>query len=260
MDTLVLMINMADESRAVPSDSPEARRYNRIRRWLGVTDFLVGFAFLIVLLATGWSGWLRDLAYRAWDSRIIHCRFSFTCCCCWRSARSSGLGLEYYGFRLERRFQLSNQKFSAWAWDEVKGFLVGVVLGSDRSRSVVLTIRQWPQHWWMLAWALFMGLFILLAQLAPVILFPIFYKFEPLDNEELRRRLVVLSERAGHAGARRLSLEAFGKKQEGQCRSDRAGRDPPHHSRRHFARQLLRRTKSKPCWPTNSGTMCIATF
>ena len=59
------------------------------------------------------------------------------------------------------------------------------------------TIRQWPQHWWMLAWALFMGLFIVLAQLAPVVLFPIFYKFEPLDNEDLRRRLVVLSERAG---------------------------------------------------------------
>ena len=49
----------------------------------------------------------------------------------------------------------------------------------------------------MLAWALFMGLFIVLAQLAPVVLFPIFYKFEPLDNEDLRRRLVVLSERAG---------------------------------------------------------------
>jgi STE24 endopeptidase len=44
---------------------------------------------------------------------------------------------------------------------------------------------------------LFMALFILLAQLAPVVLFPIFYKFEPLDDEELRRRLVVLSERAG---------------------------------------------------------------
>jgi STE24 endopeptidase len=49
----------------------------------------------------------------------------------------------------------------------------------------------------VLAWAFFMGLFVLLAQLAPVVLFPIFYKFEPLDNEELRRRLVVLGERAG---------------------------------------------------------------
>jgi len=40
-------------------------------------------------------------------------------------------------------------------------------------------------------------MFRLLAQLAPVVLFPIFYKFEPLEDEDLRRRLVVLGERAG---------------------------------------------------------------
>jgi STE24 endopeptidase len=42
-----------------------------------------------------------------------------------------------------------------------------------------------------------MGLFILLAQLAPVILFPIFYKFEPLNDEDLKRRLIMLGQRAG---------------------------------------------------------------
>jgi STE24 endopeptidase len=70
-------------------------------------------------------------------------------------------------------------------------------LGSVVVELLYYTIRQWPERWWLLAWASFMVLFVLLAQLAPVVLFPIFYKFEPLDNEELRRRLVVLSERAG---------------------------------------------------------------
>jgi STE24 endopeptidase len=74
---------------------------------------------------------------------------------------------------------------------------VGLILGTIVVELLYFTIRQWPQHWWMLAWALFMVLFILLAQLAPVVLFPIFYKFEPLENEELRRRLIVLGERAG---------------------------------------------------------------
>ena len=41
-----------------------ARRYNRIRRWLGIADFVIGFVFLVVLLATRWSDSLRDLAYR----------------------------------------------------------------------------------------------------------------------------------------------------------------------------------------------------
>ena len=190
------MTNMADESNAVPSDSPEARRYNRMRRWLGVTDFVVGFAFLILLLITGWSAWLRDLAYRIGFQNYSLSLFVYLLLLL-AISKALGIGLEYYGFQLERRFHLSTQRFRAWAWDEVKGFLLGLVLGSIVVEVLYLTIRQWPQHWWMLAWALFMGLFVLLAQLAPVILFPIFYKFEPLDNEELRRRLVVLSERAG---------------------------------------------------------------
>jgi STE24 endopeptidase len=187
---------MADDPHPVQSDSPEARRYNRIRRWLGIADFVVGFAFLIVLLVTGWSGWLRDFAYRLGFQNYSLSLFFYLALLLLIS-KALALGLDYYGFRLERRFKLSTQRFRSWAWDEVKGFLVGLVLGTVVVEALYLTIRQWPQHWWMLAWALFMGLFVLLAQLAPVVLFPIFYKFEPLDNEDLRRRLVILSERAG---------------------------------------------------------------
>jgi STE24 endopeptidase len=43
----------------------------------------------------------------------------------------------------------------------------------------------------------FVVIFVLLAQLAPVVLFPIFFKFKPLENESLKQRLVRLSERAG---------------------------------------------------------------
>ncbi len=187
---------MADDLNPVQSDSPEARRYNRIRRWLGIADFVLGFVFLIVLLLTGWSGWLRDLADRLGFQNYPVSLFIYLLLLM-VIAKALGTGLDYYGFLLERRFKLSTQRFSSWAWDEVKGFLVGLVLGSVVVEVLYLTIRQWPQHWWMLAWALFMGLFIVLAQLAPVVLFPIFYKFEPLTDEDLRRRLVVLSERAG---------------------------------------------------------------
>ncbi len=187
---------MADAHTSMQPDSPEARRYNRIRRWLGIGDFIVGLAFLVVLLVTRWSDSLRDLAYRLGFQNYSFSLFVYVVLLLGIS-KVLGLGLDYYGFRLERRFKLTNQRFSAWAWDEIKGFLVGLVLGAIVVELVYLSIRQWPLHWWIVGWALFMGLFILLAQLAPVVLFPIFYKFEPLDNEELRRRLVVLSERAG---------------------------------------------------------------
>ena len=187
---------MADDPVPAQADSPEAHRYNQIRRWLSFADFAVGFVFLIVLLVTGWTGWLRDLAYRMGFQGYSLSLFMYLVLLLGIS-KVLGVGLDYYGFRVERGFKLSNQKFAAWVWDEVKGFLVGLVIGSVVVELLYFTIRQWPQHWWILAWAFFMGLFILLAQLAPVVLFPIFYKFEPLENEELRRRLVILSEHAG---------------------------------------------------------------
>jgi STE24 endopeptidase len=178
------------------TDSPEARRYNRIRRWLGISDFLLGLAMLLVLLATGWTGSLRDIALDAGFQSYSFAVFLYVVMLM-LIGKILGIGLDYYGFRLEHRFHLSNQKLRSWVWDEAKGFLVGLVLAVIIVELLYFIIRQTPQHWWLIAWAAFLALFILIAQLAPVVLFPIFYKFEPLQDEDLKARLVRLSERAG---------------------------------------------------------------
>jgi STE24 endopeptidase len=189
-------MTVAGNTISPEDDSPEARRYNRIHRWLGIADFIIGSAFLILLLITGWTGWLRDLALRRGFQNYTLAVFIYLFFLLLIS-KALGLGLDYYGFRLERRFQLSTQKLRSWLWDEAKGFLVGLVLAGIVVELLYFMIRQSPQHWWIITWALFMVLFIVLAQIAPVVLFPIFYKFEPLDNEDLRRRLIQLSEQAG---------------------------------------------------------------
>jgi len=178
------------------TDSPEARRYNRMRRWLGIADFFLGLLLVLVLLATGWNGTLRDLAMHGAYEHYTLAVFLYVVMLM-LIGKLLGVSLDYYGFRLERRYNLSNQKLRAWVWDETKGFLVGVVLASIVVEILYFIIREFPQHWWVIAWAAFLGLFVLMAQLAPVVLFPIFYKFEPLDNDELKSRLVGLSERAG---------------------------------------------------------------
>src|SRR5438874_1578548 len=180
----------------IPVDSPQTRRYNRIRRWLGIADFILGAVVLVVLLATGWSGTLRDIALGDAAQNYVLAVFLYVLMLM-TITKLLGLGLDYYGFRLEHRFQLSNQRLRAWLWDEAKGFLVGLVLAAIVAELLYFIMRQAPQHWWLIAWAVFLGLFVLMAQLAPLILFPIFYKFQPLQNEELKARLVRLSERAG---------------------------------------------------------------
>lgn len=177
-------------------DTPEALRYNRIKRWLSMADLVLGIGFLVILLSTGWTRSLRDLSLHAAREHYLLALFFYILFLSIISKLLT-LGLDIYGFRLEHRFHLSNQKPGAWILDEVKGWVVGLVIGGVLAEIVYGLMRTSPEHWWIFAWLIFIALYVFFAQLAPVVLLPIFYKFSPLQNEELRSRLVRLGERAG---------------------------------------------------------------
>ena len=187
---------MATTPNPHPADSPEVRRYNRIQRWLSMADMAIGFALLVVLLITGWTGKLRDWSYLGARQHYFFAVFLYVLMFS-VIAKVLGAPFDFIGFRLEHQYQLSNQKLRGWLWDECKGWLVNLVLGAIMVEIVYAIIRIAPQRWWIIAWAVFVGLFLLMAQLAPVVLMPIFYKFKPLENDALRERLTKLGERAG---------------------------------------------------------------
>src|SRR5947209_11278860 len=177
-------------------DTPEVREYNRKRRWLEIGDLIVSFGFLIALLAAGWTNTLSGLARRMggdhyWLNLFLYVLFLSLI------SKVLGFALDFYGFRLEHQFNLSNQHFGSWIKDEMKGWVLGLVLGAILAEIVYALIRTSPQYWWVLGWLIFIALFVFFAQIAPVVLFPLFYKFVPFQNEELKARLVRLGERAG---------------------------------------------------------------
>lgn len=98
------------------------------------------------------------------------------------------------GYVIERKFNLSRQTFGKWLLDQVKGILVAAVLGF-----IVLGVLYWlttsgHPYWWVGAWAFLVFFSIVLAQLLPVVLLPIFIKMKPLEGE-LRTRLLELASR-----------------------------------------------------------------
>jgi STE24 endopeptidase len=177
-------------------DTPEAREYNRTKRWLEIGDMAISIGFLVMLLATGWSSTLRDAAIRLSREHYALQLFYYVLFLSIFS-KILGFGLDFYSFRLEHRFNLSNQRLTGWLIDEAKGWLLGLVLATVLCEIIYALIRTSPEHWWIFAWLIFIGMFIFFAQIAPVVLFPLFYKFAPLQNDELRARLVRLGERAG---------------------------------------------------------------
>jgi STE24 endopeptidase len=177
-------------------DTPEAREYNSTKRWLEIGDMAISIGFLVLLLATGWSSTLRDAAIRLSREHYALQLFYYVLFLSIFS-KILGFGLDFYSFRLEHRFNLSNQRLTGWLKDQAKGWLLGLLLATVLCEIIYALIRTSPEHWWIFAWLIFIGMFIFFAQIAPVVLFPLFYKFVPLQNDELRARLVRLGERAG---------------------------------------------------------------
>jgi STE24 endopeptidase len=179
-----------------PSDPVEAQQYNRAKRQVEIAELLVSFGFLVILVLTHWGGSLRDLALRMGRDSYPLQLFLYILLLSVLS-KVLGLGLDVYGFRLEHRFHLSNQRVGAWIADEVKSWILGLVLGTVLAEIIYGLMRRSPAHWWIYAWLIFIGLVVFFAQIAPVVLLPLFYKFIPLQNQELKHRLMRLGERAG---------------------------------------------------------------
>jgi STE24 endopeptidase len=102
----------------------------------------------------------------------------------------------YQGYLLEHRYGLSTQTTAHWFSDYAKGIALGLVLAAAGTSVVFTALRNAPANWWWISAAIFAAATIGLAQIAPVVLLPIFYTFKPLDRPALVDRLMSLAARA----------------------------------------------------------------
>ncbi len=176
----------------------EAKAYARIHHRLMVVDIAIGGLYCLTWLVFGWSqelkSWLLTFTTNEW---LLVAGFGIIF---GGILLLINLPLSYYeGFQLPHRFNMSNQTIKVWIADQFKGLLIGLLLGGVMLEVIYAVLRAAPQTWWLWAGLILLLFNVILASLAPVLLFPIFYKFVPLGDEygELKTRLVNLAERAG---------------------------------------------------------------
>ncbi len=176
----------------------QAKQYGRIKRQLWLVDQGITLLYALLWLITGWSvalrSWLANLVNNDW---FIVAGFA---------AVFSGifflisLPMGYYtGYILPHRFDLSTQSLKDWVIDQLKSLVVGAVLGLILIELVYLILRLAGDYWWLWLTGGVLFFSVLMTNLAPVLLMPIFNKFTPLNEEhaDLAERLVALAEKAG---------------------------------------------------------------
>jgi STE24 endopeptidase len=184
--------------RLDPERQREAKRYARLRRRLMIVDLALGGLYVLAWLVFGWSTALRSyLETFTTNEWLLVPAFVGVFGGIYYII---GLPLSYYsGFVLPHRFGLSNQTLQGWVMDQLKGLLVGAALGVLLLEVIYAVLRAAPDLWWLLAAGILLLFSVVLANLAPVLLMPLFFKFVPLgeDRADLAERLVRLAEKAG---------------------------------------------------------------
>jgi STE24 endopeptidase len=186
-------VGMSDGERA------EAKRYGRLELGCALADKALDVAYLAVaafLLAGPIDRWLQQgspLLARNWSLRLtalflatmgIHIAVSFP------------LSL-YSGHLLEHQFHLSTQTFGRWLWRYLKRNVLAVAFSLALVLGLYWLIWLTGGWWWLTAAAAFFVVSIVLGQLAPVLILPLFYHVEKLDVPELSERIARLAAGTG---------------------------------------------------------------
>lgn len=181
-----------------PERQEKAREYAAVRRRFMLLDLALGAGLLILWLVTGWSAALRDWITTWTENR-------------WLAVAAFGgifggffflvdLPLAYYtGFVLPHRYDQSNQTLQGWITDLLKSTGLAVVLGGLLLEILYYLLQTAPETWWIWTGGVVVLFSAVLANLAPVLIFPLFYDFEPLGekHQELEQSLLSLAEQAG---------------------------------------------------------------
>jgi STE24 endopeptidase len=175
----------------------KATRYHRLGRRAGILSTVWIGVILLALLFAGASVTLRDWAtsVAGTNPTLIVALYVLLLSLVFDAAT---LPFSVYrGFLLERRYGLSTETMAHWLKDHAKAVLIGVLFAELGAMFVYFTLRAWPEYWWIIAGIGYSIVTVILVNLAPVVLLPLFFTFKPLEKETLRDRLTALASKAG---------------------------------------------------------------
>jgi STE24 endopeptidase len=114
----------------------------------------------------------------------------------------------YRNFRIENKYGFNTMSLRLWSADQAKSAVISTVLGGMVAAGALAIVRESPAWWWLWVWAFVVAFSIFVMYLAPYVIEPLFFKFEPLRAEGLEDKVRELVERAGLKVSRVFQVDA----------------------------------------------------
>ncbi|MGQ9799479.1 MAG: M48 family metallopeptidase [Ignavibacterium sp.] len=173
-----------------------SKKYNNIKLAIGITETILVFILTFLFIYFGYSRRLSDVLYSYSDSDyLVFILFTII-----TSAVASVIffPLNFYSsYILEHKFKLSNQTLLKYLTEGIKSIFVSAVIGIPILLLFYFILKEFGDNWWLVFAVAMFFISVILSQIFPILIFPIFYKVKPIENEELKERIKMLATDAG---------------------------------------------------------------
>ncbi|WEN14035.1 M48 family metallopeptidase [Rhodanobacter sp. AS-Z3] len=160
--------------------------------WLILWDLLVGLAVAWLLLGTRLSARMRNLA-----ERITRLRWLQTAIYALQYIVLTSLLMLpwslYEGYFREHQYGLSNLTLGGWFGEQIKGLIVGLILGTVALVIIYAVIRRATRSWWLWGAGVVIVFSIFVSTIAPVYLMPVFNTYKSLPDSPLKVQILSMA-------------------------------------------------------------------
>ncbi len=177
-------------------DHAKARRYSRIRMAWTIGETAFNLASLAWFALSGRSASLRRHLQRTLpDERLVPPAYL--------AVLTTGSWLVHLPLSacrdlvVERAFGLTRQAPHTWLSDALKSLALNLGIGVPMATGAWIVVQRRPQDWWLILPSAFVPVSIVAGRLAPVLIMPLFNRFEPVADSEVLSRIERLAGRAG---------------------------------------------------------------
>ena len=209
-------VPVAETDYFTPAELDRADDFRVPQRWLGYAGLALDLAVLTAL-ALGRPAALRRALQRLAARPLLGAAVAGASVALLTAVAALPFGLVAHERAVDAG--LSTQALDSWLWDLARSAGITAVLTAGGTALLLLLVRRFPRRWWIPGAALTTGIAIVFVWIAPVVLAPIFNKFEPLpESSPARADVLALAEEAGvdigevyriDASRRVTSLNAF---------------------------------------------------
>lgn len=204
LELVATLLNLKAFPEAVPhplSDLMDAEKLGKARSYLqvnarfGILQSTVSLVVLLIFWALGGFGWLDQYTRSVSLSPVLAGLLFLTLLILGQSLISLPFSV-YDTFVIEQKFGFNRSSVGTFIMDRLKGALLAAVIGLPLAAAVLWIFGNVP-YAWLWAWAVVTAFQLILTYLAPSLIMPLFNKFTPMPEGDLKNGIEALGESCG---------------------------------------------------------------